>query len=281
VFAGGTDFLRAEEKQRELLADEVQRLMPPSFDYEELQAHFANLPSHYFQINNAREILTDLTQSHRFMHLQLSEREEALSPVVSWQNEPDRGYTTVHICTWDRTGLFSKITGSLTAAGLNILSAEIISRGDGIIIDKFFVTDAKTGLVAKREEREKFEKLLDKILTGEDVDLTALISRQKTVSPYKFFEGERIPTAVYFDNETSETRTVIQIEAEDKVGLLYAISQVLNELDLDIYVAKISTEKGAAIDSFYVSEHDGSRITAPERQKWIEKKLRSAINRLG
>ncbi|MEO6181568.1 MAG: [protein-PII] uridylyltransferase, partial [Verrucomicrobiota bacterium] len=92
LLAGGTEFFRAEEKQRELLADEVQRLMPPSFSYDEVQAHFANLPTRYFQINNAQEILTDLTQAHRFMHFQLSESEQALSPVVSWHNEPDRGY---------------------------------------------------------------------------------------------------------------------------------------------------------------------------------------------
>jgi [protein-PII] uridylyltransferase len=89
-----------------------------------------------------------------------------------------------------------------------------------------------------------------------------------------------MPTVIYFDNETSETRTIIQVETEDRVGLLYAISRVLNDLDLDIYVAKISTEKGAAIDSFYIAENDGNKITAPERQKAIEKKLRAAINRL-
>ena len=70
------------------------------------------------------------------------------------------------------------------------------------------------------------------------------------------------------------------METEDHVGLLYAISQALAELDLDIYVAKISTEKGAAIDSFYVSESDGAKITDPERQREIEQKLRAAIARL-
>jgi [protein-PII] uridylyltransferase len=255
--------------------------MPPTFSYEELQAHFANLPSRYFQINNAPEILTDLTQAHRFMQLQLSEN-NGLSPVVSWHNEPDRGYTTVHVCTWDRAGLFSKITGSLSAAGLNILSAEIITRGDGIILDTFFVTDAKTGLMARREEREQFEMLLNRILTGEEVDLAELIAQRKgDETIYKFFQGERLPTVIHFDNETSETRTIVQAEAEDRVGLLYAISQVLNDLDLDIYVAKISTEKGAAIDSFYIAEEDGGKITDPERQKTIERKLRAAIHRLG
>ncbi len=281
MLIGGTEFSRVEEKQRELLADEVERLMPPSFSSDEVQAHFANLPSRYFQINTAQEILTDLTQVHRFMHYQLSENEQALSPVVSWHNEPDRGYTTVHVCTWDRAGLFSKITGSLTAAGLNILSAEIITRGDGIILDTFFVTDAKTGLLAKREERESFETVLNKILNGEEIDLTALIEKTKTAGIANNFQGERITTVIDFDNETSETRTIVQVETEDSVGLLYAISRVLNDLELDIYVAKISTEKGAAIDSFYIAESDGSKITGPDRQKQIEKKLRSAINRLG
>jgi [protein-PII] uridylyltransferase len=281
MLSGQTDFFRAEERQRELLAEEVQRMMPPSFTDEEVHAHFANLPARYFQINNAHEILTDLTQAHRFMQRQLSEKEEALSPVIAWHNEPDRGYTSVHVCTWDRTGLFSKITGSLSAAGLNILSAEIITRGDGIILDTFFVTDARTGSLAKREERENFETLLNEILTSEEeIDLAERIEKRGSASPYKIFEGERIPTVIHFDNETSETRTIIQVEAEDKVGLLYTVSQVLNDLSLDIYVAKIATEKGAAIDSFYVAEEGGSKIESPERQRSIERKLRTALNRL-
>ncbi|MEP6662529.1 MAG: [protein-PII] uridylyltransferase [Verrucomicrobiota bacterium] len=281
TLSGGTDFFRTEEKQRELLAEEVERAMPDTFSKEELHAHFANVPPRYFQINNAGEILADLTQVHRFMHHQLSDTDQALSPVITWHNEPDRGYTTLHICTWDRAGLFSKITGSLTAARLNILSAEIISRDDGVILDTFFVTDANTGLLAKREERENFETFLNRILTGEEVDLAGLISKQKTISPYKFFEGERIVTSVDWDNETSETRTVLQIETEDRIGLLYAVSQALNDLHIDIHVAKVSTEKGAAIDSFYVAEDDGGKITAPERQKSIAKKLTAAIHRPG
>ena len=69
-------------------------------------------------------------------------------------------------------------------------------------------------------------------------------------------------------------------ETEDRVGLLYAISEVLAEFDLDISAAKILTEKGAAIDSFYVRELDGGKVLAPERQKAIERKLLQSIARL-
>jgi len=64
------------------------------------------------------------------------------------------------------------------------------------------------------------------------------------------------------------------------VALLYAISQVLSELELDISAARISTEKGAAIDSFYVREFDGGKILLPVRHQAIERKLAQAISRL-
>ena len=56
--------------------------------------------------------------------------------------------------------------------------------------------------------------------------------------------------------------------------------QTLSELDLDISAARINTEKGAAIDSFYVRELDGGKILSPERHRAIERKLRQAIHSL-
>lgn len=281
LLSGATEFQVAETRQRELLAEEVRRLMPSSISAEELQAHFTNLPPRYFQINDAREILHDMTQVHLFFHAQVSDKEEnALIPIVSWHNEPDRGYTAVSICTWDRERLFSHITGSFTAAGLNILNAEILTRNDGVVLDTFCVTDARTGLLANREEREKFEQLLGKILMGGVVDLPGLISKQKrTPSPYKSIEGERIPITIHLDSVTSDNRTIIDIESEDRVGLLYDITQALTELDLDVSLARILTEKGAAMDTFYVTEQDGSKVLDPERSKTIERKLGQAIVR--
>jgi [protein-PII] uridylyltransferase len=225
--------------------------------------------------------MADLVLAHRFMRLQISEAESPLAPVVNWHNLPDRACNEVKVCTWDRAGLFWKIAGSLSAAGLNILSAQIFTRADGIVLDTFFVNDAKTGGLAGAEQRDTFEKVTYKTLTGEDVDFHALIARQKISRPaYQAYTGERLPTRIHFDNESSDTRTVIEIEAEDRVGLLYTIAQTLTELDLDISAARINTEKGAAIDSFYVREVGADRVTIPERRQAIERKLRQAIGEL-
>ena len=94
------------------------------------------------------------------------------------------------------------------------------------------------------------------------MDLPALIARanRPTRPAYQAYAGERMATQIHFDNEASDTRTLIEIETEDRLGLLYTISQTFAELALDISAARIVTERGAAIDSFYVRELDGGKI---------------------
>jgi [protein-PII] uridylyltransferase len=281
MLTGGTEFVRAEEKQREQLMQDVHRLLPAHLGEEELHAHFATLPPRYFQIHTAEEIVGDLELVHAFFHVQVTgDEQHALAPAVQWRNEPDRGCSSVQVCTWDRAGLFGKISGSLSAVGLTILTAQIFTRSDAVALDTFFVADAVTGNLASTEQKEKFEALLGKVLV-EETDLQALIARQKISRPlFQAYVGEHLPTQIHFDNDASDTRTLVEIETEDRVGLLYVIAQTLTELQLDISAARICTEKGAAIDSFYVHELGGGKIVSAERQRLVERRLRHAIHAL-
>ena len=275
---GATVFLRAEAKQRELLFDEVVRLLPREVQLGEAQAHFGTLPPRYFLIHGAPEIVADLELTNRFMRSLLSnDPDVSLAPAIEWKDEPDRGCSRVTVCTWDRAGLFGKLAGSFTSAGLNILSAQIFTRTDRVVLDTFDVTSARTGVLAAQEEKEKFNQFLSKSLIGH-VDFDPLIAKQKVANPlYQSLEGERIATEIVFDNATSERCTVIDVQTEDRVGLLYTLSQTLSELGLDISVAKISTEMGAAMDSFYVTEQNGEKVLPPHRQHAIEARLRTAL----
>jgi [protein-PII] uridylyltransferase len=281
LLTGGSEFIRAGKEQREALMREVRDSAPAALTEEEITSHFELLPPRYFEIHAASEIVNDLELLHRFIRQQVYQEEGTLSPVIRWEDEADRGYNLVKIGTWDRAGLFSRIAGTFSAVGLNILSAQIFTRTDGIVLDKFFVNSARTGNLATKEQHEKFDRLLDRGLSGEDVELSALIARQRQTQPvYQAYAGERIETQVRFDNEASEKRTLIEVETEDRLGLLYAISETLAELQLDISAARIVTERGAAIDSFYVSELDGTKIEGPERRTEVEQRLRAIIGSL-
>ena len=281
LLTGGTEFRRASAQARAAVRDLVRELAPRRITDEELDAHFNQLPQRYFEIYTPAQIQDDLELTHRFMHRLILEGQRALAPVTAWIDERDRGYSLVKVCTWDRAGLFGKIAGSLSAAGLNILGAQIFTRADGIALDTFFVNDARIGMLAGPDQREKFSDLLEKVLTGETVDFPALIARQTAQrSSYSAYLGERLETQIYFDNDASEERTLIEIGTEDRLGLLYTISQTFVELHLDIAAARIVTERGAAIDSFYVSTVGGGKIVSAARLKEVTARLREAIGKL-
>ena len=90
------------------------------------------------------------------VHRLILENQRVLAPVTAWIDERDRGYSLVKVCTWDRAGLFGKIAGSLSAAGLNILGAQIFTRNDGIVLDTFFVNDGRTGNLATGNSGKSF-----------------------------------------------------------------------------------------------------------------------------
>jgi [protein-PII] uridylyltransferase len=203
--------------------------------------------------------------------------------VIEWQPLPAQSHSRVSICTWDRVGLFSKICGALTSAGLNILRAHIYTRGDQVVLDFFDVCDRNLEAVTDQRAIGIAESTLTKTLTNrEEVDFSELLARmhaQRRELPR--LREARIPTVIEFDNEISQFRTVIEIQTEDRLGLLFALTQTITGLGLDISFAKISTEKGAAIDTFYVQDQKGGQITDPGQLGAIRAKLEQAIGRLG
>ena len=58
---------------------------------------------------------------------------------------------------------------------------------------------------------------------------------------------------VLFDDEASETATVIEVRAPDGVGVLYRITRALAGCGLDVRSAKVLTLGHEVVDTFYVN----------------------------
>src|SRR5690606_20121109 len=70
-----------------------------------------------------------------------------------------------------------------------------------------------------------------------------------------------LPLRVEVDNDMSNDRTVIDVFAHDRPGLLYSVSRAIFELGLSVDLARISTHYDQVLDVFYVREHDGSKVS--------------------
>ena len=275
--ASGKDYEEAEQQRLAKLMQEAREQLPLKISAEELEAHFEYLTPRYFRTHSLEHINIDLTQVNRFLKRVVNgSGSRLLEPVIAWHNQPARAHTSVKICTWDRPGLFTTISGALAASGLNILSARVFSRGDGIILDTFLVVDARTGGLAKRRERDTFKKLLtQELLPGESPEFqTQIDTLSKRATPAEW----EWPTRIRIDTEAAESRTIIEVESADWLGLLHRISKVLTRHGLSIHVARISTEKGAAIDTFYVRTALGKKPTDEALLLQIQSDLKTELN---
>jgi len=272
--ASGEDYEAAEKNRLAKLKLTLRDELPPHLSEEELEAHFNHLTPRYFRAHSIRHILVDLEQVNLFLKRVTAKRnEKVLEPIIDWHDRPARGYTSLKVCTWDRPGLFTTISGTLAATGLNILSARVFSRSDGIIIDTFFVVNANNGGLAKRAERDKFSRLITQALLPDGdskIEEQKLASREDT-------EDWQLPTRIRIDTRSVESRTIVEVESEDRLGLLHRISKVLTRHDLNIHVARICTEKGAAIDTFYVRTMSGGKPTDEEKLDELKRALEAEL----
>ena len=91
-------------------------------------------------------------------------------------------------------------------------------------------------------------------------------------------KGKREAPRVLVENAASDFFTVVEVHATDRVGLLYAITDALSDLELDIHSARIATYAEDVVDVFYVRDVVGQKITNPVRIGEIE---RTVLERIG
>jgi [protein-PII] uridylyltransferase len=85
------------------------------------------------------------------------------------------------------------------------------------------------------------------------------------------------PARVAVDNSLSDTHTVVEVKAPDRVGLLYLLTRALAAEGLDIATAKIATDLDHALDAFYVTDHAGRKVEDPSDLARLRKAIEAAL----
>ncbi len=255
--------------------------LPESF-LEEVEAHFANMPERYFRHRGSTSIARHVKLFHRFLQTTRKRTNESLIPVLGWETRPDEGYSLLEVAGWNRHHLLAKIAGALAARNLNILSADFYTRGDDLVLDIFRVCTSTFNPVTSPREIERIEKLLEQEFGVEEKEVNFRSLIENRIAP-SITQSEPpnfdIPQRVYLSNDDHESSTVLEIQAQDRIGLLYDIFTVLGNLDAEVLNARISTQAGAAIDRFYlVDSSTEKKITDKERLANIESKLLECLH---
>ena len=278
MLAGEAEFLRAEEDERKGRAQQVQAELAGEISVEAVEQHLAGMGPSYLRQCPAALIARHIRAVHRFFADRVG-GEDALQPLVEWRDHPAEGHTEVLVVTWDRERLFSKIAGSFAVAGCNILSADVFTRSDNVVIDTFRVCSERMEPVSHRVDRETFEKTLAESLRGTEDMLGERLAGQGPTMWQKAIGEVEFPASLRVDTESEPGRTLLHVQAPDRVGLLHGLTAAIADEGMQIGVARITTEKGAALDAFSLVDREGKAVTDPSCQARLLARLKGVVSR--
>jgi len=262
--------------ERESLQASVTAKLPVDFAGE-IEAHFEFMPDNYFRASDLPEIIEHLKLFRSFLQNVSSEKDFPLSPAIQWKAVPEQGHSVVIFCTWERERLLAKVAGSFSVVPLNILSADIFPRGDSVVLGVFRVCDTKAQPVTHQRDFALVEQTLRRALEDESFDFLPLIERAKRQS-HPLTTGIEFPTRIVIDNKTHPVYALIEIQAPDRIGLLYDVLTCLDRENLLVPLSRINTQAGAAIDTLYVVDRSSrAKVTDPHRIRAIQQRLQNSI----
>jgi [protein-PII] uridylyltransferase len=260
-------------RRREELRKQVSKLMPENFA-EEIEAQFSNMPERYLQSKEATEICGHIMLFHRFFEEGLHNEGSNLNPVVEWIDHQEDGHSEVLVCGWDRERLLERIAAAFLFAGINVMSADIFTRSDNLALDIFKVSNYRSDPIPKERERKQFEQKLGELLISPGSRVVPVPIKQQ--QPTESSVQEDHPVWVVVNNNAHPTCTILEVQAPDRLGLLYRMLRAISPGGTSIDSARIATEQKAALDVFYLRTKDGGKITDRKVQLRLERRLRTA-----
>ncbi|WP_454917843.1 [protein-PII] uridylyltransferase [Xanthobacter sediminis] len=259
VLTGG--FSEVDRGKRVTAAQSQLRHALSDWPQEKVEAYLArHYPSYWLRM--------DLEVKLR--HARFIDATEAAGESIATQitMEPGRGVTTLTVLAPDHPKLLSIIAGACAAAGANIMDAHISTTTDGLALDTIAIRRAFERDEDEERRAGRVREAVEQALKGE-VRLPEVMAR-------KLPKGRRtfsLEPEVTVNNSWSNRHTVVEVSGLDRPGLLFALTNTLSRLNLNIASAHVATFGERAVDVFYVTDLMGAKITGAARQSAIRRAL--------
>ena len=210
-------------------------------------------------------------------HVALAESLRRLAPEgieIDADLDGNRDITRICFSLQDHPGIFSRLSGAVALAGVNVVDARTYTTRDGFAVAVFWVQGTDRRAIRETRKLERLKEIIYKTLTGK------LVARQEMKSKDKIAKREKdmqVATEITFDNDGSEVHTIIEVDTRDRPGLLYDLTRTLADANIRISSARIATYGAQAVDTFYVKDIFGLKIRSKQKQASIASNLKSAI----
>ena len=198
-------------------------------------------------------------------------------PLVSVRQTSDRqfeGATQIFLFMKDQPNLFAVTTATLDQLNLNIQDARIMtSESENNAVDTYIVLDENNEAITDPERILVIRNTLcDALDEPEEFDT---IIRRRTSRVLKQFD---VPTQVTISNDPLMRRTVLEVTAADRPGLLARVGSILMDFGAQLQGAKILTEGEQVSDIFFIVDANGEPYSDPASCEELCKALEDGLD---
>ncbi|MCE5335116.1 MAG: HD domain-containing protein [Desulfobacteraceae bacterium] len=227
---------------------------------EELEAYFSQLVPRYLISISPEEIVK---------HLRMARHLQASGESFAWEVSSGRDTAEITVMSLNRQGFLAKSAGILTLHDLNIMGAQVFAMNDETTLLIFQCRLPEKGRTAIQWDAVRAD--VDRLLAGK-LALDFRIAARSGTGRLRRIVREA-PSKIVIDNDSSAMYTILEVYTVDRIGLLYTISRTLDELQVLISVAKISTKGDQVADVFYIRTDKREKVTDPEQIREMENAL--------
>jgi [protein-PII] uridylyltransferase len=274
---GREKYARKLDEDRLALRKEVLGIMRDDY-HPDVNRHFERMPASAFHFRQAAHIVTQVRSVRHFLKRE-EESGNAFSNCIKWIDHTDKGYTEMVLATRDKPLLLEKICCALASEQINILSADLFTRTDGIVVNIFRVCTTNFEPVSNSSTRKRFLDTFEQILAAENYEPERHLRRRVNFLKPRTDHEIPVPVRAYVSNELHPTCTTVEIQGLDRIGLLHDLFHTINQHHLNTAHARICTEKGVAMDTLYITTADGKKVVDPETLQQLEERFTTLISR--
>ena len=238
----------------------IERMSEHGYSKEDLFKLWDNPGDEYF----LRESVDTLVW-HSLALFEHGNSEKPLVLIGNTSNEANEGATQIFIYMKDQPHLFAAMTAALDQLHLNIQDARIITSANNNALDTYIVLDETGNPITEVARLDKIKTNLSNILANTS-DFPDLIQR-RTSRRLKQFDFKPY---VFMSNDPYTKRSLLEVIAPDRPGLLARMGQIFMDFDLILETAKILTEGEKVDDIFYLTDKNGQPISDPNICKELQ-----------
>ena len=235
----------------------------------EVEQHISNgSPSYWLSYD------TDTHMQHAKI-IQKAKRKNISVHIESRLNETF-DYSEITVYAPDHPGIFSEIAGVMALSNVTVMDAKIATMANGMVLDSFAFIDTASQAVTSPDKIQKIADRIEKTLAGKlNIELELKAAPLKNLK--KSVEAFTVASRVIVNNNASSSDTVIEVNGRDRVGLLYDLTATLTRLGLKISSAHITTFGEEVVDTFYIKDAFGLKVSHKEKIQKIRQTLLKAV----